>query len=193
MATRCMASDRRAARRGVDGPSMSCVPYVIGVLLVIPACHLGHPSAAALEGGIRLRADSAQYSLREDGPMYLATIGFQLENNSGRTLSQNYCDGPSPSSLEKQRPNGDWVWAWGGIELTCRRFPPFRIASGETYRGAFLATAPRPGANVFPTSGPEFVPGVYRLRWELRASADPDDGAAPIISAVSLPFRLVLQ
>ena len=124
--------------------------------------------------------------------MYLVTIGFVFENNSGRTLSENYCMAPSPPSLEKQGENGDWMWAWSGVELTCLTLPPFRIADGGTYRGAFRLAAGRPGTNVFPKFGPDSVPGVYRLRWELRTSADPDDRAAPMIVMVSPPFRLAL-
>ena len=172
---------------------MRRVPGVIGALLVIAGCHRGPGAIAELEAGVRLRADSAQYSIRADGPVYLATIGYQLENNSGRTLSKNYCQAPSPPSLQKQRANGDWMWAWSGVELTCLTLPPFRIANGETYRGGFRLAAGRRGTNVFPAFGPDSVPGVYRLRWELRASADPNDGAAPMIAVVSPPFRLVLR
>jgi hypothetical protein len=124
--------------------------------------------------------------------MYLATIGFQLDNNSGRTLSENYCKAPTPPELEKQRDNGVWVFAYSGVELMCRNIPPFRIPNGATYRGAFQLAAGLPGSNVFPQLGPDSVPGIYRLRWKLRASEDPDDTAAPMVAAVSPAFRLVM-
>lgn len=165
---------------------------LIGLLLLFAACHRGPGAIAALENGVRLRADSAQYSVRVDGPMYLATIGFQFQNNSGRTLSQNYCQSPSPPTLEKQWANGAWAFAYSGVELTCRTSPPFRIADGGTYRGTIRLAAGRRGTNVFPRFGPDSVPGMYRLRWELRASADPDDRAAPMLAAVSPPFTLVI-
>lgn len=171
---------------------MKHLSRLIGLLFLVAGCHHGRGTVAALENGVRLRADSAQYSVRVTGTTYLATIGFQFDNNSGRTLSKNYCHAPSPPTLEKQRANGEWVFAYSGVELMCLTLPPFRVADGGTYRGALLLAASLPGTNSFPQFGPDSVPGTYRLRWELRAGADPDDKSAPMIVAVSPPFKLVM-
>lgn len=171
---------------------MKTVSRLIGVLSLVAGCHSGRNAGRARENGVRLRADSAQYLVRVDGPMYLATIGFRFDNNSGRTLSANYCQAPSPPELEKQLANGDWVFAYSGLALMCRTLPPFRIADGGTYRGTIDLASGRPGTNVMQTFAPDSVPGIYRLRWELRASADPDDRAVPMITAVSPPFKLVM-
>ena len=130
---------------------------------------------------------------RVNGVMYQATIGFQFENRTGGTLSANYCHIPAPPSLEKQRPSGAWVFAYSVVELMCRTTPPFRLTNGATYRGRLDMVAGRPGTNVFPKFGPDSVPGVYRLRWTLRFSDDPDDKAAPIVVALSPPFKLVMH
>jgi len=37
------------------------------------------------------------------------------------------------------------------------------------------------------------VPGIYRLRWDLRVGPDPDNRAAQTFRAVSRPFRIILQ
>jgi len=120
------------------------------------------------------------------------TIGYRLENNSGRTLSDNYCHTPSPKGLEKQSADGDWVFAYSGVTLMCRSSPPFRIANGGTYRGTFLLAVERPGTNAAVRFGPDSAPGVYRLRWDLRAGPDPDDKGRPLIAIVSPPFKVVM-
>lgn len=180
-----------------DSPaSPSVIPTIrpskISLLLLVVACHRGR-TATALENSVRLRADSTQYTVRANGEMYQADIGFRFDNHSGRTLSKTYCMAPAPPVLEKERASGEWMHAYSPIELTCLTFPPFRIADGETYRGMLRVTIDPPGSNVFRLFGPDSIPGTYRLRWELRASADPNDQRAPIITAVSPPFTLSLR
>jgi hypothetical protein len=164
---------------------------LIGVLVLVVGCHAARGAAAIPEGATTLRADSAQYAVRVNGPLYEAAIGFLFINNSGHTLSANYCRVPPPPALEKQRADGGWVHAYSPVVLLCLTLPPFRVANGGTYRGTLALAAGRPGTNFFPKFEADSVPGIYRLRWELRTGADPDDRASPMVVATSPPFRLV--
>ena len=164
-----------------------------GFPLLLVGCVRQHAAntLALLPGS--LRVDSAQYSVRVDGPLYKATIGFAFANTTGRPLSANQCHSPSPPRLEKQRPDSTWVHAYSAVELMCLTLPPFRVPAGGTYRGTLNLAAGRPGTNVFPTFGPDSVTGIYRLRWELKAGVNPDDRGAPVIAITSLPFKLILR
>src|SRR5690242_2751465 len=74
-----------------------------GSLVLVVACNPGHNATVASETATTLRADSVQYSVHVNGPVYEAAIGFRFSNNSGHTLSANYCEVPAPPALEKQR------------------------------------------------------------------------------------------
>ena len=170
---------------------MTRVSWLIALLLLAAGCHRGRHSVTGPGDSVTLRVDSTQFTVRSNGPLYEATIGFHFANHSGRTLSMNYCGSPPPPALEKQRVDGTWVHAYSGVILTCLILPPFRIPDGGSYDGVLKLAAGRPGTKFFPTFGPDSVPGIYRLRWELRAGPDPDNQSAPTISTVSWPFRLI--
>jgi hypothetical protein len=71
-----------------------------------------------------LRADSMHYSVRVNGPVYEATMGFAFHNTSGRVLSKSQCRTPSPPALQKQLADGSWIHAYSPVEL----MPPFTLA-----------------------------------------------------------------
>lgn len=140
-----------------------------------------------------LVADSAQYTVRLEGWMYRGSIGFRFTNRTGKTLSENYCGSPTPPELEKQRADGGWSIAFGRVLLMCLTLPPLRIPDGGTYSGSVGVVAAQPGHNMMPMFELDSVPGIYRLRWDLRVGPDPDNRAAQTFRAVSPPFRIILQ
>lgn len=163
----------------------------IAFALVIGGCHRAAPTVAELGARVSLQADSAQFTVASRGALYQADIGFQFSNHSGRTLSMNYCHAPAPPVLEKQQPDGGWSQAYGAVMLMCLTLPPFRIPDGGSYHGILRFAAGGRGTNVFPAVDPDSIPGVYRLRWELRAGEDPNNQTARLVRAVSPPFRLL--
>jgi hypothetical protein len=171
---------------------MRRLPPLIGALL-LAACRASAVRSGAHGNGITLRADSMEYTVRVSGPLYRTQIGYELTNQSGRTLSLNGCGGPPPPVLEKQEADSSWRVAYSPVMLMCLTLPPFRVANGSKYRGVVRVNAGRPGTNVTGVFGADSVPGIYRLRWALRADANPDNTAAPMLGAVSRGFRLVLR
>jgi len=167
--------------------------HLIELVLLLAGCHAPRPGAVGADNsGATLRADSTRFTLQTDGPLYVASIGFHAANHSGRALSMNYCNVPTPPLLEKQRADGSWMLAYDRVLLLCLTLPPFRIPDGGTYEGTLKFAAGRPGTTVFPKFEPDSIPGVYRLRWVLRAGVDPDNKAAPIVTIVSPSFRLTV-
>jgi hypothetical protein len=137
-----------------------------------------------------LVTDSTRYTVRFEGGMYRANIGFAYTNRSGDAVSLNYCRTPPPPMLEK-RVAGEWVRAYSPIQLACLTLPPFRVAAGAIYRGVVdFAAAPRAG-NLWPQLEVESIPGTYRLRWQLRTGNDPDAKDARTVEAISNEFRFV--
>lgn len=171
---------------------MSQSARLIALTFVIGGCR----RMPSVEGQPRvgmLRADSARFTVLLNGPLYEGEIGFRFTNNSGTTLSMNYCVVPTPPTLEKQRADGSWGHAYSAVVSLCLTLPPFRIPNGGTYHGSLLIAAGRPGTNVFPVFEPDSIPGTYRLRWELRAGDDPDNRVAPLVGTVSPPFQLAAR
>jgi hypothetical protein len=83
------------------------------------------------------------------------------------------------------------VVAYSPILQLCKSEPPFRVAAGATYWGVLaLLVAPK-GSSFGPALKVDSIAGTYRLRWALRAAADPDNRSAPLIEAISPSFRLV--
>jgi hypothetical protein len=166
--------------------------FAIGLALFVPGCRGAFSATNDPATRVTLRADSPEYTVRVDGPLYEAAIGYAFTNNTGTTLSANHCQAPSPPVLEKERADGTWAHAYSPVILTCLTLPPFRLQNGQTHHGTLNVAAGRPGTKILPLFGPDSIPGIYRLRWELRTGPDPDNRTAPLVSAASPPFRLVL-
>ena len=168
--------------------------YLIELLLLLAGCRTPRPSAVGADSsGATLRADSAQFTVHTNGSFYQASIGFHFANHSGRALSMNYCNVPTPPLLEKQRADGSWMLAYEQVLQLCQTLPPFRIPDGGTYQDTLRFAAGRPQTAVFPKFEPDSVPGIYRLRWVLRAGVDPDNKAAPFVTIVSPSFTLTVR
>jgi len=172
--------------------SRSRIGFVLAIALVVVGCH-GRRSGVVPDTGTMLVADSSQYTVRLEGYMYRASIRFHFTNRTGKTLSQAFCNSPIPPELEKQRADGSWTAAYGRVLLTCLTWPPLRIPDGGTYEGRADLSAAQPGHNVHPMFTLDTVPGIYRLRWDLRVGSDPDNRDAPVFQPVSPPFRLILR
>jgi hypothetical protein len=77
------------------------------------------------------------------------------------------------------------------VVLLCETIPPFQILSGASYRRILhFAAAPR-ASRMGPVLYVDSLPGVYRLRWALRAGADPKLEGAALVEAISNDFSLV--
>ena len=139
---------------------------------------------------VTLTTDSTQYTVRFDGRMYRARIGYTYVNRSGNAVSTNHCHTPPPPALEK-RVGDQWVRAYDPVLLACLTLPPFQIPAGTTYRGVLDFAAAPPGRTMAPTLEVESVPGVYRLRWILRSGGNPDAPASTPVEAISNEFRFV--
>jgi hypothetical protein len=157
--------------------------------LQLSACRLNRGDAAPGEPRAELRVDSAQYTVRFAPPMFRVEIPYAFTNRSGGTVSQTYCQAPSPPRLEKQVSLGAWAPAYSSVELMCESIPPFRIAAGKTYRGVLHVVAAAPRRNIAPAWLVDSIPGTYRLRWTLHAGADPHDRGGTV-EATSQSFRL---
>lgn len=138
-----------------------------------------------------LVTDSTEYTVRFVRPRYRARISFAYTNHTRDAVSDNMCNYPAPPTLEKEVSPGRWVVAYSSILQLCKSEPPFRVAAGATYRGVLaLLVAPK-GSSFGPALKVDSIAGTYRLRWALRAGADPDNRSAPLIEAISPSFRLV--
>ena len=157
------------------------------MLGILGACHAHRGDGGRLPR-VELRTDSAEYSVRIDRGTYRLDVGYTFLNRTGNTLSMNVCRSPSPPVLEKEVAAGQWVRAYTVVELMCLTEPPFRVASAATYRGVVQAQAPLPGGR-FSGWMVDSIPGMFRLKWALHASADPNDRAGTI-TAVSAPFAV---
>ena len=151
----------------------------------VPAGQIGGETDAPLV----FVTDSTRYGVRRDGAMYRADIGYRLTNRSGRTISQNYCQTPTPPALEKL-VGGSWVTAYNAVVRLCLTLPPFRVRHGETYRGVVRLAAAPPGRGIAPELLVESGPGTYRLRWRFSAGEDPEANQ-PTVEAISNEFQLV--
>ena len=187
-------SGSRSRRRGSHLKRVAAGLSLAGALGILGACHI--PSA--MRGGSGGRAyivlDSNAFAVRYERPAYRVKIGYTYINESGKTVSVEYCGEPGPPALEKEVDPGQWVTAYSPVVLLCQTIPPFRLASGASYRGelAVFAVMKNNTDNFWPTWGVDSVPGVYRLHWSLRAGPNPDDRTKPMIDAVSSSFRLTL-
>jgi hypothetical protein len=162
------------------------------VLATIVAAIVSCRPVKTLESQARttLTTDSAQYTIRFVDGLYRATIGYVYTNRSGNAVSATHCHSAPPPLLEKKVGEG-WVRAYNPVMLMCLTIPHFRIAAGATYRGALhVAAAPR-GRNMAPALEVESIPGIYRLRWALRAGDDPEARDAPVVETISNEFRLI--
>lgn len=156
----------------------------------LAACHsVSDPRPEQQTPAATLASDSTEYAVRLENGLYRANIGYTYVNRSGETVSTNFCRTPPPPALEKN-VDGRWVRAYSPIELLCLHLPPFRVADGESYRGAIVLAVAPPGSGNFPKLEVPSVSGTYRLRWALRKGANADDGA-PLVEAVSNEFLLV--
>ena len=155
------------------------------------ACRTAARRAPGGEPGPSIVTDSTQYTVHDVNGFYSANIGYSYTNRTGTTVSVNYCGKPGPVGIEK-RVDGQWVGAYDPIVLACLTIPPFRLATGESYHGAFNFGAAQPGRNMMPVLEVDSVPGIYRLRWGLRRGPDPDATEASPVDAISNEFRLVL-
>ncbi len=140
---------------------------------------------------IRMRTDSTEIGVRVSQDEYLAKIDFAMINDTGQPISRGGCTGPAGPSLEKQ-VGSEWVYAYSGMELMCRRIPDFSIENGASYRGTLYVGA-------FPKAhnpGPRFevtpVDGVYRLRWDWAQGLDASDPHARKVEAISNDFHMTL-
>ena len=148
-----------------------------------------HRDATWLGEHVELRIDSTEYTARPDGGVYSVKIDFAFTNRTGTTLSRSMCGAPSPPLLEKEVAPGRWVIAYSPVELMCETIPPFRIASGSTYRGVVSAYATTVAPGRLGGWQADSIPGTYRLHWGLHASAEPNDRAGTV-SATSASFRI---
>ena len=145
------------------------------------------------QAGARLRADSAQYTVRFDGAHYRASIGYRYENHTAAPVSMTRCHAPRPPALEQEVAPGRWVALYDPMLLSCLSIPHFTLPAGGTYRGVVdLFVAPR-GARAAPRLAVDSVAGTYRLRWVLRAGPDPEDQRAGLVEAISPPFHLIVR
>ena len=154
-------------------------------------CH-GFDASAPEPAAASLRTNATQYTVRHDGFLHRATIGYVYANGTGAAVSANYCHSPSPPLLEKQ-VGGRWVAAYHAIVQLCLSIPPFVIPAGANYDATLQFLAATPGNHFGPELLVDEVPGTYRLRWVLRAGNNPDDVRAPLVEAISNSFELVEQ
>jgi hypothetical protein len=164
---------------------------IIGAAAILTAASRCRPATPPeSQARVTLATDSSQYTVRLVDGMYRAAIGYVYNNRSGDAVSATHCRTPPPPVLEK-KVGEQWVRAYSPIMLMCLSIPHFRIARGATYRGTLdFAAAPR-GRNMAPTLEVESIPGIYRLRWALRAGEDPEARDAPVVEAISNEFRLI--
>lgn len=157
------------------------------------ACRTMHREGDPSSRGATLRADSSEYTVRLVGSLYRTDIGYTYTNHTGATVSKAICGGPTPPELEMEISPGRWMRAYSQVELMCETLPPFRIANDQSYRGVLhVAAAPhRVGGPLGSGWIVDTIQGTYRLRWELRAGADPDNRSAAHVDAISPSFRLV--
>jgi hypothetical protein len=155
------------------------------------ACHAPPATAGGGDASadFAFTTDSTRYSVRREGILYRANIGYPLANRSGGTISQNYCRTPTPPKVEK-RVGDRWVAAYHAVVLLCLTLPPFRIRDGETYSSTVPFAAAPPGLNVGPELLVSPVPGIYRLRWGFSVGPDPAANG-PTVEVISNEFQLV--
>ena len=139
-----------------------------------------------------MTTDATLYVVETNAGWYQTKIGFVYENHTDRSVSQNYCRTPGPPVVEKYE-SGKWTAAYIPIVLLCLTMPPFVIAADSSYTAILDFTAAPPNTHKGPELRVAAIPGIYRLRWAMRAGSDPNAEDAPMVDAVSNQFRLVLR
>jgi hypothetical protein len=177
---------RHAGRAGVLD-RCAWESFALTVSVAVLGCH---PTPANVpEVAVTLVTDSTEYHATFVGGLYRAAIGYVYTNHTSASVSASYCHTPTPPALEKS-VGGQWVLAYSPVVLLCETIPPFQILGGASYRGTLHFAAAPPGRRMGPVLYVDSLPGVYRLRWALRAGADPKLEGAAVVEAISNQFSL---